>query len=184
MRCGLIISMLLTTQDTDKIASLLLEGKIGVLPTDTIYGLHCLATDQNLIKKIYELKKLPNDTPLITLVADEKELEQFGVGVGEFEKELMKKYWSGPNTLIFDTKDDGTRSFRMPKNDFLLSILKKSGPLVSTSANIHQMPFSKNVNQAVEYFGDKVDFYVDGGEEDNPPSSIYKFSKRQITKIR
>lgn len=176
--------MQLTTKDINKTASLLLEEKIGVLPTDTIYGLHCLTTDPSLIKKIYKLKKLPNDTPLITLIADEKELEQFGVEAGEFEKDLMKKYWPGPNTLIFDIKGGDTRSFRMPKNNFLLAVLKQTGPLVSTSANIHQMPFSKNVTQAVEYFGDKVDFYVDGGEEDNPPSSIYRISKGDIAKIR
>ena len=176
--------MQLTTKDIYQIATLLFEGKIGVLPTDTIYGLHCLTTDPKLIKKIYDLKKLPDETPLITLISDEKELEQFSVEVGEFEKGIMKKYWPGPNTLIFDTNDGNTRSFRMPKNDFLLVVLKKSGSLISTSANIHQMPFSKNVNQAVEYFGDKVDFYVDGGEEDNPPSSIYKISKGEITKIR
>jgi len=176
--------MQLTTKDIDQIASLLLEGKVGVLPTDTIYGLHCVANDPVLIKKIYDLKKLSDNTPLITLISDEKELEQFGVEIGEFEKELMKKYWPGPNTLIFDTKGGDTRSFRLPKNDFLLAVLKKSGSLISTSANINKMPFSKNVNQAVVYFGDKVDFYVDGGEEDNPPSSIYKISKGELTKIR
>jgi len=176
--------MQLTIKDVDQIASLLLEGKIGVLPTDTIYGLHCLATDQSLIKKIYNLKSLSDNTPLITLISDEKELDQFGVEVGEFEKETIKKYWPGPNTLIFDTKDGRTRSFRIPRNDFLTLVLEETGSLISTSANPHEMPVSKDVDQAIKYFGDRVDFYVDGGVLDNPASSIYKISKGEVTQIR
>ncbi len=176
--------MVLNTTDLDKIGLLLKEGKIGVLPTDTIYGLHCLALRQDLIDKVSDLKGREKTIPMITLISSEDSLSLFGVEVGEFEKDLMKKYWPGPNTLIFDTKNGKTKSFRIPDNSFLVSILKISGPLISTSANPHDMPFSKDINQAIDYFGEKVDFYVDSGEIDNPPSSVYKISKGEVTKIR
>jgi L-threonylcarbamoyladenylate synthase len=176
--------MTLTTKDIDKVANLLKEGKIGVLPTDTIYGIHCLATRQDLIDKVSDLKGREKTMPMITVVSSEDDLSLFGVEIGEFEKDLIKKYWPGPNTLIFDTKDGSTRSFRIPDNDFLVSVLRITGPLISTSANPHEMPFSKDMTQAIDYFGDKVDFYVDGGELNNPPSSVYKISKGEVVKIR
>lgn len=176
--------MVLNTTEVDKIVNLLKEGNIGVLPTDTIYGLHCLAERQDFIDKISDLKGREKTIPMITVISDEKDLTSFGIELGDFEKELVNKYWPGPNTLIFDTKDGGTRSFRIPDNDFLLSVLQKCGPLISTSANPHEMPFSKNISQAMEYFGDKVDFYVDGGELNNPPSSVYKISGGEVSKIR
>jgi L-threonylcarbamoyladenylate synthase len=176
--------MVLHTTDTDQIALLLKEGKIGVLPTDTIYGLHCLAKRSDLIDKVSDLKGREKTMPMITAISSEDDLSLFGIEIGEFEKDLINKYWPGPNTLIFDTKDGSTRSFRVPDNSFLISVLKKTGPLISTSANPHEMPFSKDITQAIEYFGDKVDFYVDGGELNNPPSSVYKISKGEVTKIR
>lgn len=143
-----------------------------------------MANRQDLIDKVSDLKGREKTIPMITAISSEDTLPSFGIEVGEFEKDLIKKYWPGPNTLIFDTKDGGTRSFRIPDNDFLISVLKKSGPLISTSANPHEMPFSKDINQAMEYFGDKIDFYVDGGELNNPPSSVYKISKGEVIKIR
>jgi L-threonylcarbamoyladenylate synthase len=176
--------MQFTIKDIDQIVMLLKEGKIGVLPTDTIYGLHCSATRQGLIDKVSDLKGREKIIPMITLISSEDEVSSLGIEVGELEKELMRKYWPGPNTFIFDAQDGSTKSFRLPKNNFLTSVLRETGPLISTSANPHEMPVSKDVNQAVNYFGEKVDFYVDGGVLDNPPSSIYKISKGLVTKIR
>jgi len=170
--------------DIDQVISLLKQRKIGVLPTDTIYGIHCLAGEDSLLSKVYELKGREENIPLITLISNTKELEKFGLVIGDFERKVMNQYWPGPNTLIFKNSLGGSKSFRLPKSSFLTSILIKTGPLISTSANIHGMPSSKNIHQAISYFGEKVDFYVDGGDLNNPPSSIYKLEQGSVTKIR
>ena len=176
--------MILKPSQTTEIANLLLAGKIGILPTDTIYGIHCKAHDPELIKRIYEIKDRPSELPLITVISKAEDLDGFGIEVGDFEKQQMKNFWPGPNTLIFKTSNEKTRAFRLPKNDFIQSIMQTTGPLISTSANLHGMPSSANVSQAMEYFGDKIDFYVDAGELNNPPSSIYDISKGEVKKIR
>ncbi len=112
--------MILDVSQTAQIADLLLDEKIGVMPTDTIYGVHCLANYQALIDRIYQIKHRPDKMPFITLVKDKNDLHAFGVDL-----------------KIFKLADGSTRSFRQPNNAFLLNILSQTGPLISTSANIH-----------------------------------------------
>ncbi len=176
--------MTLNPSQTEEISNLLLSGKIGILPTDTIYGIHCKAHDPELIKRIYEIKDRPGDLPLITVISKIEDLESFGLEIGEFEKQQMKNFWPGPNTLIFKTPNSKTRAFRLPKNDFIQSIMQTTGPLISTSANLHGMPSSTTIHQAMEYFGDKIDFYVNAGELNNPASSIYDITNGEVRKLR
>lgn len=171
--------MILKIAQIEQIAREILNKKIAVLPTDTIYGLHCLALEQSLINRIYELKQRPEKMPLITLISDISDLDNLGISLNNFEKDQTSKYWPGPNTLIINE-----RSFRLPNNEFLNKLLQFTGPLVSTSANLHGQPNAKNVQEAQNYFGDGVDLYVDNGELNNPPSSIYKIEKDFVTKIR
>jgi L-threonylcarbamoyladenylate synthase len=177
--------MILQTSQADEVAGLLYGGKIGILPTDTIYGIHCLAHKPELVQRIYEIKDRPSDLPLITVISKVEDLKEFNLIIGDFEHQQIKNFWPGPNTLIFKTtQHNKTRAFRLPKNDFIISILQTTGPLVSTSANLHGLPSATNISQANEYFGDKIDFYVDGGELQNPPSSIYDVSNGEVNKIR
>lgn len=169
---------------TNEIAQLLKSGKIGIMPTDTIYGIHCLANDPNLVDKIYQIKKRPDKIPLITIISNLDDLLPFEVELNDYSHEQISRFWPGPNTLIFDTNQNETRSFRMPDNDFLLSILKITGPLISTSANLHGQQPAKDVNDAIKYFADSIDFYVDGGKMDNPPSNVYRINQDTIDKIR
>ena len=176
--------MIVNTNDIEIVVNALKEGRIVIMPTDTIYGFHCLYSNQKLIDMINEIKGREVTMPIITLISDKKDLKLFGVKVGGIEKIQVKTFWPGPNTLIFQTKDLGKRSFRLPNNEFLLSVLRKTGPLISTSANKHGMPHSKSIEDAVSYFGDKIDLYVDGGILDNPPSSIYEIIDETTVRIR
>lgn len=176
--------MILQTSQTQEIADLLKSGKVGILPTDTIYGLHCLATDQALIDKIYTFKRRPEGTRFITIISSIEDLKIFGVQTDDFEREQIDKFWPGPNTLIFKDQAGEMRSFRIPNNEFLIKILSVTGPLISTSANFHSQPFAATVDEAIANFGEEVDFYVDGGELDNPPSSMYRIFDGKIEKIR
>mgnify|MGYP001574031689 FL=1 len=176
--------MILQTSQIKEISEFLASGQIGVLPTDTIYGIHCKTLDHDLIKRIYQIKNRPEGMPFITLISEINELKLFDVIIGDFEREQINKFWPGPNTLILKTLSGETRSFRIPRNDFLQSILKTTGSLISTSANLHLKPSAKNINEAIEYFGDKIDFYVDGGELNNPPSSVYDISEGKVNKLR
>lgn len=173
-----------TKGNVPQIADKLRSGEIGILPTDTVYGLHCLASDRAAIKRIYEIKQRPENMPYITLISSFADLESFEVVLSAYALSVCNKLWPGPNTLIFSTKSGDKRSFRVPNNKFLLDILRSTGPLVSTSANTHKNPVASTIQDALTLFVDKVDFYVDGGELNNPPSSIYAINDDSVTRIR
>lgn len=175
---------ILNPNQTQEIINRLNQNQVAVLPTDTIYGIHCKALNQPLVNRIYEIKQRPENMPLITAVSDKKDLELFDVEVGDFEKEQIQKFWPGPNTLIFKTKSGETKSFRLPDNEFLISILKETGPLISTSSNISGKPSARNIQEAINYFEEKIDFYVDSGELNNPPSNVYDLTKGELIKLR
>ncbi len=181
---SIINGMLLSVNDVPQIVKLLKAGEIVVMPTDTIYGIHCLPHYQDLIDKICEIKKRAKDMPLITLISNWAEIINFDVKLDDFEQDQIRNYWPGPNTLIFKTNHGTTKSFRLPESEFLISVLKKTGPLVSTSANLHGFPTAKSIAEAEQIFGDSIKYYVDGGFLNNPPSSIYRFENDQIAKLR
>jgi len=124
------------------------EGRILVLPTDTIYGLSCRADDKAAIKKIFFLKKRDPQTALIVLVSSLAMLKKY-VFVSPAQEKIIRGYWRAgerPTTLILRHRgklpkeltgiSDGL-AVRLPKNDFLIKILNRVGvPLVSTSLNI------------------------------------------------
>ncbi len=114
--------MTLTVFDTTKITDLFLNKKLGVLSTDTIYGLHCISGEASLIDMLYQVKQRPDKMPFITLIPNEVSLESYGVVLTNFLREQIKLFWPGPNTLIFKLVDGSTMSFRLPKNDFLQTI--------------------------------------------------------------
>ena len=175
---------ILNKENIDEIVSVLNEGKICVLPTDTVYGLHCLAFDNKGIEKIHLLKKEDLNKPLINLISCKEDIKRFGISLNDIDNNIVDNYWPGPNTVIFKKDNGDTVSFRLPNDSFLISILEKTGPLVSTSANIHGLPSACDIEEASNYFEDNVDLYIDGGILNNPPSSIFKIEGGNIDKIR
>lgn len=180
-------------EDWNKAADLLLEGKIGVIPTDTIYGISCLANRKDLISKIYEIKGRDYSKPFIIIISSETQLGKFGIKLSKEENRVVNKYWPGPVSIILDVDSDllqylhrgsGTLAFRVPKHRQLASLLKKTGPLISTSANISGTGSPKTVGEAIIGLKDQVDFYLDKGYLDNPPSTVIRITDAKEVIIR
>jgi len=132
----------------DLVAGSLKIGQIIVLPTDTIYGLSCLADNVRSIKKIYHLKKRDAKKPMSILVGSLEMAKKYVV-ISERQEKVLKKIWSKsqpPTTVILKNKYKLPRELtrnveglavRLPKNKFLIKILEKVDcPLVSTSLNL------------------------------------------------
>lgn len=145
------------------------QGTVGILPTDTIYGLVCRAADQSAVNRLYNLK--PREAKTGTLVA--ASIEQL-VELG-FKARYLKPvadYWPNPISVVVPTepaiayldKQLGTQPVRIPKHPQLIELLKETGPLITTSANLPGQPCANSVEEAQSYFADQVDFYVDGGD--------------------
>jgi L-threonylcarbamoyladenylate synthase len=176
-----------------KIIKILKEGGIGILPTDTIYGLVGSALKKETVERIYKVRKRERTKPFIVLISDVEDLKIFGIKLKPFQKELIKKFWPGPYSLIFDCKSKkfeylhrGKKSlaFRVPKSTWLRKLLKEVGPLVAPSANFAKMPFATTIEEAKNYFGNKVDFYMNAGKIKNNPSRLIDIRKKQFKILR
>jgi len=155
------------------------EGRILVLPTDTIYGLSCRADDKAAIKKILRLKKRDvMKTALVVLVGSLAMLKKY-VFLSPRQEELLRRYWRNnkrPTTVILRHRNqlpheltgssDGL-ALRLPKSDFLIKILNRVGvPLVSTSLNISGEEPIYSLEEILDKFpsaGKDISLMVDAG---------------------
>ena len=166
------------------------QGSVGILPTDTVYGIVAQAADKQAVDKLYRLK--PRELKPGTLIA--ASIEQL-VELG-FRRRYLKaveQFWPGAVSVIIASGPEleylhlglGNFPVRIPADSKLRKFLEKTGPLMTTSANRPDKPVSNTVQEAQKIFGDKVDFYVDGGNlSDRPPSTIIRIVDDAIEIVR
>lgn len=176
-----------------QVISILQKGGIGVLPTDTLYGLVGRALSREAVERIYRVRKRSPDKPLIILISAPEDLELFGIPIDKGPGRVAQRFWPGRVSVIvpcdkpeFEYLHRGTKTlaFRLPEKQELVELLKETGPLVAPSANLSgEMP-SLTVEEAKRYFGTSVDFYVDEGLIQSEPSSIIQVTGHKILIIR
>lgn len=151
------------------------------MPTDTLYGLVGLATNAAAVERIYSLKGRLPQQPSVILIAKIDDLQLFGVKLSPKLRARLEKLWPAKVSVILPVRHNhahlvqgplGTHAFRMPADDALRVLIDKTGPLIAPSANLAGEEPAKNLEEAEAYFGGTIDFYVDGGELNNPPSSL------------
>lgn len=171
----------LTIKETDKVVELLKSGKIGVMPTDTIYGIVGSALNPDVVESIYRLRKRTSDKPMIILISGLNDLNHFNILLTKEQKNFLKINWPNPLSVVlpcisakFAYLHRGKKSlaFRIPDSDQLLEILKKVGPLVAPSANSERNKPAETITDAKKYFGNNASFYVDGGRIKSKSSTI------------
>ncbi|MDR3519708.1 MAG: L-threonylcarbamoyladenylate synthase [Candidatus Pacebacteria bacterium] len=169
-----------------ELIEILKKGGVAVMPTDTIYGIVGLAQNVATVHRIYNLKKRNPEKPCIILLGDIKQLEEFSITLSERQKTVLEEYWPGPVSVIFDCVDEAlsylhrgtnTLAFRLPSSESLKDLLNKVGPLIAPSANPEGLPPAQNTTEAKKYFGDSVDFYLDGGTITGKASKLIKLHK-------
>lgn len=167
------------------IVNVLKNGGIAVIPTDTIYGIVGSALQPEVVEKIYKLRKRATNKPIIILISDLNDLNQFSIELTEKQREFLEKNWPNPLSVVlpisggeFKYLHKGTNSlaFRMPKDEKLLEILRNTGPLVAPSANFEGHKPSETIDEAKKYFGNSVDLYVDDRTIKSKASTIIKLN--------
>lgn len=176
-----------------KIISLLQAGKIGVLPTDTLYGLVGSALNKQAVERIYQVRKRTLNKPLIVLISSLEDLKLFSIQINEKVDQFLKKLWPAKVSVIlpclnpkFTYLHRGTQTlaFRLPDEKNLIDLLKRAGPLVAPSANWEGTPPAETIQQAQEYFKNGIDFYLDGGPLTSPPSTLIKIEDNKLSILR
>jgi len=155
-------------------------GGIGIIPTDTIYGIVANALDPVVVEKVYDLKHRNTTKRFIVLIGSFADLHLFNIELKENTKKILNKLWPGPFSIdlpVSDkkfkylTRDSDSLAFRFPKSKKLLEILKETGPIIAPSANPEGDNPVVNLSEAKKYFPN-LDFYINGGILKNNPSTV------------
>ena len=183
----------MTTEDKIKcLVRVLRDGKLAVIPTDTVYGIVARALDENAVENLYNAKGRKPEKPFIIVISSLDQLSSFGVNLSVSDRKIINKLWPGPHTLIFDCDKNleylhrGTEklAFRLPQNDFLINLVELTGPLVAPSANPEGFSISRDIEEATSYFKEKVDCYFNGGILEGEPSTIIDCSNNPPVVLR
>ncbi|HSW80596.1 MAG TPA: L-threonylcarbamoyladenylate synthase [Candidatus Saccharimonadales bacterium] len=164
------------------------NGAVGVIPTDTVYGLVCSAADEGTVKRLYALKHRDHKPGTVVAASVDQLVD---LGIKRRYLTAVEQFWPGAvsveiaHHLDYLNGNTGRQAFRIPADENLRKLLEQTGPLLTTSANLPGKPTSNTVKEALDYFGEKVSFYVDGGDlSGRPPSTIIRIIDDAIDVIR
>ncbi len=149
-----------------KISRALLEGKLVVLPTDTVYGIMALANDEEAVSRLYNVKKRDLKKPSAVLIYSLRTAIDY-LGNGQVER-LGRIFWPGPLTIVKEPKRKIGRwskvGIRIPDDEFLLGVLRQVGkPVMASSANISGEPAPVKLADVSPKILEKVSLSVDKG---------------------
>lgn len=177
----------------NKPIEILKAGGIGVMPTDTIYGLVGSALSKKTVERIYAVRQRKPEKPFIVLIGSIGDLKLFKIKVDNFSKRVLSKVWPGKVSVILPCRSKkfsylhrGTKTlaFRLPADVRLRNLFKKTGPLVAPSANPEGLRPAKNIKEAKKYFAKKIDFYIGGKKPDKLPSTLIQIKNKNIVILR
>lgn len=157
------------------------NGQLIVYPTDTLYGLGSAINQINAINTIFTVKNRPLLMPLPIAVSDKKMLSRC-VNLTPLAKRLADRFFPGKITLICQKTDiisdlitagGDTVAVRIPEDNVALQLIKRTGPLIATSANRHGYPTPATVSEIRKLFKSGiVEVYVDDGPRSGKASTI------------
>jgi tRNA threonylcarbamoyl adenosine modification protein (Sua5/YciO/YrdC/YwlC family) len=162
-----------------EIVELIRAGGIVLLPTDTIYGLHALASDARAVDRLARIKGREEGKRFIVIATSADQIESMGASVPSIVREL----WPAPLTAIL-RRGNGTIAARVPKLDWLRALLAKSGPLFSTSANRSGESATSDPDELATDLRNAIDGIVDAGRREGKASAIVDFTRDEPLLIR
>ena len=160
---------------SDAVATLR-NGGVILYPTDTVWGLGCDATNEEAVRKIYDIKKRPDSKSLVLLASDLDMVARYIREIPEMAIQLVEVN-DRPMTVIYPgaitgkehrglagnaVAEDGSVGIRIPTVDFCRDLVHRFGrPIVSTSANISGEPTPRKFSDIPQSVKDAVDYILD-----------------------
>lgn len=174
-----------------KLPEMINSGAVGVMLTDTLYCIVARVDNQAAVERLFSITNRSSELPPIVLISDVSQLyDPLPAGIDPTVGDL----WPGPNSVVVAApsapewlrRGSAGVAYRIPSDSRLLRILAETGPLLAPSANPDGKEPAKSIGEAEGYFGEAVDFYVDGSIAfDRSQSSMFSLtSTGDIEQIR
>ncbi len=171
------------------------EGGVILYPTDTIWGIGCDATNEDAVRRVYEIKRRQDSKAMLVLVDSSVKVDFYVQDVPEVAWDLIDLadkpltiIYSGARNLAANLlAEDGSVGIRVTNEEFSKRLCQQfRKAIVSTSANVSGQPSPRNFSEISEEIKSAVDYIVGYRQEEmsNPkPSGIIKLDKGGLIKI-
>jgi L-threonylcarbamoyladenylate synthase len=154
------------------------DGGLVAFPTDTVYGLGALVQIPESIQALYTVKGREAAKAIPLLLSSPGELDQVALAVSRMARRLAERFWPGPLTLVVAKHPDlpkylgqpvelssqATIGVRMPDHPVALALLRVTGPLAVTSANLSGGASTVTAQEVVAALGGRIGLVLDGGK--------------------
>ncbi|GAT62804.1 L-threonylcarbamoyladenylate synthase [Paludibacter jiangxiensis] len=182
-------------QEIKHVIDVLRKGGVILYPTDTVWGLGCDATNEEAVKRIYEIKQRADNKAMLVLMDSTAKLQAYVSEIPDLAYDLIDMsakpltiiYPQGKNLAANLLGDDGSIGIRVSNEDFSKKLCEMfRRPIVSTSANISGVPTPRNFAQISQEIIDAVDYVVQYRQDDlsePAPSSIIKLGPGSLVKV-
>ncbi len=152
-------------------AAVIKGGGVVAFPTDTVYGIGVSAFNKNAIEKIYNVKGRSDFKAIPILVGDLGDLDQITPPLPPNIKLIIDRFWPGALTLVLPSlpnlpdnlSPSATIGLRLPDHDQVRDLIRKSGPLAATSANLSGEASALTADEVLQQLAGKIDLILDGG---------------------
>jgi L-threonylcarbamoyladenylate synthase len=158
----------------EEAADLIEKGGVVVYPTETVYGVGADAFNEDAVNRVYDVKGRPHERPVSVAVADVSDIDTVA-RLNDEARRFVEQLLPGPVTPLVPRRDDvpdvvtagaDLVGVRVPDDTVARRLLRETGPLTSTSANVSGEPSATRVEELGE-FGDRVDGVIDDGPRES-----------------
>lgn len=147
------------------------DGGVIAFPTDTVYGIGVSAFNEFAVDKIYRVKGRSLLKAVPILIADPGDLKGLTEPPNDAARKLMQKFWPGALTVVVRLGPDlppnispgETIGVRLPDHELTRELLRATGPLATTSANLSGQPSALTADEVLDQLGGRIDLILDGG---------------------
>lgn len=169
------------------------KGGLVAFPTDTVYGLGALAFDGDAVKSIYFAKDRPVEKAIPVLIGDNTDLEKVSNSISDVVNKLVSRFWPGPLTVIVPKKPtlpeavsaSETVGVRVPDHQVARALLRSTGPMAVTSANISGQPSPSTAQDVFQQLNGRIELIIDGGKTPGGvPSTLVDCTGRDFKIVR
>lgn len=172
---------------------ILASGGLVAFPTDTVYGVGGDAFNPQAIERIYKVKERPREKALPILLGDVVHLAEITPPLGRQAQRLVDVFWPGPLTLVLPARHtlppqlspSPTVGARIPDHGDTLSLLRASGSLAVTSANLSGQKSPRTAQEVLDQLGGRIELILDGGRTPGgEPSTVVDCTSSDLKVLR
>ena len=177
----------------DLAAKMLRQGDLVAFPTDTVYGVGALAFYETAVLAIYEAKGRPEEKAIPVLLGDASDIDKVAQSMPDRARRLAERFWPGPLTLVVKKRHTvpaavsatDTVGLRVPDHPVARELLRASGPMAVTSANMSGQPSPCTADDVLEQLLGRIALILDGGRTPGGvPSTVVDCTRDNFVILR